>query len=111
MEVAISLCAIDRMLQTTDQPKDSTTQPKDLSQGQATNTLTMKDHWTKWTMEHHRFSNIKLTPEFVTQFTGGVKEYLEKEELDGVECYVMLSLKYFFPAKPKPKESTKPLTR
>jgi hypothetical protein len=65
----------------------------------------MKSYWLKWTMENHGFSNIRLTNEEVSQFSGAVKEYLQYED----DVYTLLSLKYFFPAKPKPGEKTKPL--
>ena len=74
--------------------------------------MTMKDYWVRWTMEHHRFNNIRISQELYNQFSGGVREFLEKEtDKNGEEYYLMLSLKYFFPAKPKPKETTKPLTK
>jgi hypothetical protein len=66
---------------------------------------TMKSYWLKWTMEHYTFTMIKLTPEEVAQFSGAVKEYLDYE--DGV--YTFLSLKYSFPAKPKPGTAARPL--
>ena len=48
----------------------------------------------------------------MSKFGGAVLEMLnkEKDEETGEEYDVMLSLKYFFPAEPKPREKAKPLT-
>jgi hypothetical protein len=66
----------------------------------------MKSAWTKWTTENHSYSNIHLSQDEVTPFSGAVKEMLEKQG----DHYVQLSLKYAFPGVPKPGEKAKPIT-
>ena len=55
---------------------------------------------------------VKLTENEISKFSGAVKEmlYKEKDEDTGLEVDVLLSLRYFFPAIPKPREKSKPLT-
>lgn len=62
--------------------------------------------------EHHTFNEVLLLPSDVSQLSGAVHEYLDKREDpdSGKELNVLPSLKYFFPAIPKPNEKPKPLT-
>lgn len=66
----------------------------------------MKSTWTKWTMEYHSFSNVTFDLEIYNQFSGAVKEFVD--EVDNM--YVLMSLKYAFPAVSKPGEPAKPLS-
>lgn len=67
---------------------------------------TMKGTWSKWTMEYHSFSNVSFSREIYDQFSGAVKEFVD--EVD--DMYVLMSLKYAFPATSKPGEPAKPLS-
>ena len=62
-------------------------------------------------MEHHSFSNVKLSEADFNSFTGGIRELLDKEKDERTDewNYYFPSLKYNFPAAPKPNEKTKPL--
>lgn len=85
---------------------------------------TLKSAWYKWTMENHTFSNIKLTDGDLKTISGAVMEYLSSEAdhlasngVEGDELAaasrvkdILPSLKYFFPAVPKPMERPKPLS-
>lgn len=73
------------------------------------NRKNMKDIWMKWAMEHHSFSMVKLSDAEVAGFSGAVKEFLINDEEDR-DILVLPSLKYTFPAIPKPNEKPKPLT-
>jgi hypothetical protein len=66
----------------------------------------MKATWTKWSMEYHSFSDVTFNKEIYNQFSGAVKEFVD--EVDGK--YVLMSLKYAFPAVSKPGEPAKPLS-
>jgi hypothetical protein len=66
----------------------------------------MKATWTKWAMEYHSFSNVTFDLETYNKFSGAVKEFVDEE--DGK--YVLMSLKYAFPASSKPGEPAKPLS-
>lgn len=66
----------------------------------------MKATWSKWAMEYHSFSNVTFDLEIYNQFSGAVKEFVD--EKDGM--YVLMSLKYAFPAISKPGEPAKPLS-
>ena len=57
-------------------------------------------------MEYHTFNNVQFDESIYNQFSGAVKEFVD--EVDG--HYVLMSLKYSFPAVPKPGETAKPLT-
>ena len=54
---------------------------------------------------------VRVLPSEVAKASGALKEMLnkEKDEETGEEYDVLLSLKYFFPAVPKPNEKAKPL--
>jgi hypothetical protein len=67
---------------------------------------TLKHVWLKWARDNHTFSNVKFTASEVSAFSATLKEFLEPAGDD----FVLLSLKYSFPAKPKPNEKPKPLT-
>lgn len=69
-------------------------------------TKTMLAAWTRWAREHHTFNNIRFTAEQAAKFSATVREFLDQ---DG-EDFVLMSLKYSFPAKPKPKEKPRPLS-
>ena len=62
--------------------------------------------------EHHTFNEVVLLPADLSQLSGAVHEYLDKREDPGTgkEVTILPSLKYFFPAAPKPNEKPKPLT-
>jgi hypothetical protein len=67
---------------------------------------TMKGTWTKWAMEYHSFSDVTFDLETYNKFSGAVKEFVD--EVDGM--YVLMSLKYAFPAVSKPGDPAKPLS-
>lgn len=75
----------------------------------------MKKMWLKWTNENHTFENVTLSKADQDAFSGAVKEYMDFERDDmgkpisGARCWLP-SLKYTFPAVPKPGEKAKPLT-
>ena len=77
--------------------------------------MTMKKMWLKWTNENHTFENVTLSKADQDAFSGAVKEYMDFERDDmgkpisGAKCWLP-SLKYTFPAVPKPGEKAKPLT-
>ena len=66
----------------------------------------MKGTWTKWAMEYHSFSNVSFDLDMYNKFSGAVKEFVD--EVD--DKYVLMSLKYAFPAGAKPGEPSKPLS-
>ncbi len=72
----------------------------------------MKQVWLKWAMLHHSFSNIILSSQEYERFSEAAQEYMEKErdEHTGSWVYSLQSLKYAYPAKPKPNEKPKPLS-
>lgn len=67
---------------------------------------TMQSQWTKWAREHHTFSNVKFTAEQASQFSATVREFLDQEG----DHFILMSLKYSFPAKPKPNQKPRPLS-
>lgn len=107
-EVGIASLAIDRLLGNDTDTKKS--DPNDETNDKQKKTL--KKWWVKWLMEHHSFSNVKLSDEDLNQFTGGVKELLDKEKDDGAGEWIHLfpSLKYSFPAVPKNGEKPRPMS-
>lgn len=62
--------------------------------------------WTRWARENHTFSNIRFNSEQASKFSATVREFLDQEGDD----FILMSLKYSFPAKPKPNEKPKPLS-
>lgn len=118
IEVGVSLCAVDRLLGG-DDPKKSSNQDAGTSAKK-----TLKSAWFRWAMEYHSFSMIHLSDADVAGLSGGVKEFLTSEsdliasggnygeELERASRVknILPSLKYFFPAVPKPNEKAKPLT-
>lgn len=66
----------------------------------------MKSAWLKWARDNHTFSNIKFTASEASAFSATLREFLEPEG----DHFILLSLKYSFPARPKPNEKPKPLT-
>eukprot|EP01038_Epipyxis_sp_PR26KG_P011939 gene11939-15981_t len=107
VEVAISLCAVDRMLGTDDNNSEVGGAPDSTKKSTK---KTMKSIWTKWTIDHHHtFENITLSTEEYDSFSGAVKEYLFEDRQE--KCFKLLSLQYHTPAVPKkPGEKTKPLS-
>ena len=77
--------------------------------------MTMKKMWLKWTNENHTFENVTLSKADQDSFSGAVKEYIDfdRDEMGkpiaGARGWLP-SLKYTFPAVPKPGEKAKPLT-
>ena len=61
-------------------------------------------------MDHHSFNNVLLTSSDLSQLSGAAHEFIEKEKdpETGKEVSVLPSLKYFFPAIPKPNMKTLP---
>jgi hypothetical protein len=78
----------------------------------------------KWAMEYHSFSMLILTSEDLTILSEAVKEFLFSEadlvassgantediNRSNKTKNILPSLKYFFPAVPKPNEKPRPLT-
>ena len=67
---------------------------------------TMQSAWLKWARENHTFSNIRFSSEQASKFSATVREFLDQEG----DYFILMSLKYSFPAKPKPKEKPRPLS-
>ena len=126
-EVAIAMCAIERVLG--DNEPNNINAPESVSEQQpsivAKSTAdqqkkkidkgkSMKSIWLKWTIESHTFSNIRLSLSEYKAFSGAVKEFLEEEEDEETRqktgFFILQSLKYSLPAVPKPGEKAKPLT-
>lgn len=102
ISVGVALCAIDRVLNSSN---------PDLADGKIKKT-SMKYIWFKWTSKHHGFSNVILTKSEFNQFTSAVKEYLDKvkdEKTDGW-IYSLPTIKYSVPAEPRPNEKVKSLS-
>ena len=102
-DVAVSLCAVDRLLGTDDAPSyggggegnnenDATNEaaPKNDKNKPPATQKTMRGAWTKWAMEHHTFDNVPISKAEVAQLTRGALENLEANE-DG--SYLIPSLK------------------
>mmetsp|Transcript_41699 Transcript_41699/g.72365 ORF Transcript_41699/g.72365 Transcript_41699/m.72365 type:complete len:242 (+) Transcript_41699:32-757(+) len=125
IEVAISLCAVDRLLGGDEDKKGPNEgmgeEKKDLGTSAK---KTLKSAWFRWAMEYHAFNMIHLSDADVAGLSGGVREFLTSEsdliasggnygeELERASRTknILPSLKYFFPAVPKPNEKAKPLT-
>ena len=69
---------------------------------------TLKGAWMKFAMEHHSFSNITMSKKDLANLSGGFHENLQPDEAGNQN--LLLSLKYSFPAIPKPGQQPKPLT-
>eukprot|EP01041_Mallomonas_annulata_P011918 gene11918-24966_t len=111
-EVAITMCAIDRLLGNDDPSGNKKKSDSDRNQ-EATGderkkpTITMKNSWLRWVTEHHNFEHVQLSAEDVAPLSGGVKENLQTIGAG----FELASLRYSFPAIPKtPKDKVKPLT-
>lgn len=102
-QVAVSLCAIDRLLGTDDAPSrggggdgndenDATNEaaPKNDKNKPPATQKTMRGAWTKWAMEHHTFDNVPISSAEVAQLTRGALENLDAGD-DG--SYTIPSLK------------------
>lgn len=66
----------------------------------------MQGAWMRWTREHHTFSNIRFNSEQASKFSATVREFLDQDGDD----FILMSLKYSFPAKPKPNEKPRPMS-
>jgi hypothetical protein len=76
--------------------------------------------WVKWTIKHHQFDQVRLTPEKATKFSRGVvenamdKEFAEeadKGKKDAVPvAYILQSLKYTPKPLPRKNQIVRPLT-
>jgi len=120
-DVAVSLCAIDRLLGTDeggggrggDHDENDGGNAQEVAGGKKNDSgppaqKSMRSAWFKWTTEHHSYSNVKLTASDVAGLSGGIKEYLDEDKETGT--FTLPSLKYFFPQVPKQGEKAKPLT-
>lgn len=67
-DIAISLCAIDRIINQSNVKADDEedhNQMNENDENKSKNTpikKTLRGAWFKWAMEHHSFSDIKLKP-------------------------------------------------
>jgi hypothetical protein len=66
----------------------------------------MQSAWLRWAKEHHTFSNVKFSAEQASRFSATVREFMDNEG----DHFVLMSLKYSFPAKPKANEKPRPLS-
>ena len=66
----------------------------------------MLSAWMKKARENHTFSNIRFTSEQAAKFSATVREFLDQEGDD----FILMSLRYSFPAKPKPNEKPRPMS-
>ncbi|RYH06483.1 hypothetical protein EON65_42810 [archaeon] len=140
IDVGVALCAVDRLCGVDDSPsgkKDSPTEDygdllnqmkgklaKKTTTESASSKKTLKSAWMKWAMEYYTFNMLVLTKVDLASLSDAVKEFLfseadlvassgaGSEEIDRAdrEKNILPSLKYFFPAVPKPNEKAKPLT-
>ena len=110
IEVGICLLAIDRIL------GNDTNEPATNNDNNTTTTSkkkTLKQVYFKWIMDYHSFNDIQITDSEYDQFSGAVKEFLDKQYDDKTnkEIYTLQSLKYSTPAIPKqPNEKPKQLS-
>lgn len=104
-QVAVSLQAVDKLLGNNELKNESQSKQNNENAGKSSSTKTMQSVWFKWAMEHHTFENVAVSIEDIKGFTGALKEYLQVVD----EQSYIPSIKYFFPAAPKPGEPPKPL--
>eukprot|EP01039_Chlorochromonas_danica_P007761 gene7761-8572_t len=138
VQVGVALCAVDRLLgadedafvsnqQATEEGKGNKASTGVLSRKKiesASSKKTLKSAWMKWAMEYYTFNMLHLSRADVATLSDAVKEFLfseadmiassgaPSEELERAnrDKSVLPSLKYFFPAVPKPNEKPKSLT-
>ena len=118
-EVAIALCAVDRILNNTNDTLKNINEnnenqlidnigPKKTSTTTSNIQKPLRNYWMKWAMENHTCNNVILSDNDVKLLSAATAEYFDHTS-DGET--ILPSLKYFFPAIPKKStEKAKPLT-
>eukprot|EP01033_Poteriospumella_lacustris_P002248 gene2248-1646_t len=133
IEVGVCLSAVDRLLggeeMSTPKPGVVGGGSEDKAPGASSgknegdgSKKSLKAVWTRWAMEFYSLSMLRLTQRDLTTISDAVKEFLlseselliysdpEEAAKADKEKNILPSLKYFFPAVPKPNEKPRPLT-